>query len=100
MIARLSDCRHVAALSALTAMSIAMVVGGTTASAQSFGKPGEPIELVVGHPCCYTEVWSVMALRGKEFWKKYLPPGSSISSSANSTASSSTLMPSVSALTG
>jgi len=46
--------------------------------AQDFGKPGDPIELVVGHPCCYTEVWSVMALRGKELWKKYLPAGSTV----------------------
>ncbi len=43
-----------------------------------FGKPGEPVNLVVGHPCCYTQVWSVMALRGKELWKKYLPPGSTV----------------------
>lgn len=43
-----------------------------------FGKPGDPIKLVIGHPCCYTEVWSVMALRGLDLWKKYLPPGSSV----------------------
>jgi NitT/TauT family transport system substrate-binding protein len=46
--------------------------------AADFGKPGEPIKLVVGHPCCYTEVWSVMALRGKDLWKKYLPQGSTV----------------------
>ena len=66
------------ALPALIAAFVAVVGAGTTATAQNFGKPGEPVELVVGHPCCYTEVWSVMALRGKEFWKKYLPSGSSI----------------------
>lgn len=48
------------------------------AETPNFGKPGEPIKLVVGHPCCYTEVWSAMALRGKELWKKYLPPGSAV----------------------
>jgi sulfonate transport system substrate-binding protein len=63
-------------LRALTAATVTALAG--TASAQNFGKPGEPVELVVGHPCCYTEVWSVMALRGRELWKKYLPPGSSI----------------------
>lgn len=57
---------------------IIMAVGTTSMRAQNFGKPGEPIDLVVGHPCCYTEVWSVMALRGKEFWKKYLPTGSTV----------------------
>ena len=46
------------------------------AHAADFGKPGEPIKLTVGHPCCYTEVWSAMALRGKDLWKKYLPAGS------------------------
>ncbi|HEY8441391.1 MAG TPA: hypothetical protein VIK79_08080 [Xanthobacteraceae bacterium] len=63
-------------LRALTAATVTALAG--TASAQNFGKPGEPVELVVGHPCCYTEVWSVMALRGKELWKKYLPSGTSI----------------------
>ena len=50
--------------------------GASTAA--DFGKPGQPIKLVVGHPCCYTEVWSVMALRGNDLWKKYLPPGSTV----------------------
>lgn len=44
----------------------------------NFGKPGDPVKLVVGHPCCYTEVWSIMVLRGKELWKKYLPAGSTV----------------------
>jgi len=44
----------------------------------NYGKPGEPIKLVIAHPCCYTEVWSVFAQSGKEFWKKYLPAGSSV----------------------
>ncbi len=48
------------------------------AGAADFGKPGEPIHLVVGYPCCYTEVWSASVLRGKELWKKYLPKGSTV----------------------
>lgn len=56
------NCRHMVRKT-LTAV-VAMVVGGTTADAQNFGKPGEPVELVVGHPCCYTEVWSVIARQG------------------------------------
>lgn len=43
-----------------------------------FGKPGEPINLIVGHPCCFTEVWSAYALRHLESWKKYLPKGSTV----------------------
>jgi NitT/TauT family transport system substrate-binding protein len=44
----------------------------------NYGKPGEPINLVVAHPCCYSEVWSVFAQHGKELWKKYLPAGSTV----------------------
>lgn len=61
------------------AACIATVAATAPSQAQDFGKPGEPVNLVVGHPCCYTEVWSVMALRGKELWKKYLPAGSTVS---------------------
>src|SRR6476659_10833368 len=43
-----------------------------------FGKPGDPIKLVVGHPSHYTATWSVHVLHGKEFWKKYLPVGSTV----------------------
>lgn len=43
-----------------------------------YGKQGDPIELVVGHACCFTEVWSVYALRHLESFKKYLPKGSTV----------------------
>ena len=49
-----------------------------TAQTSNYGKPGDPINLVVAHPCCYSEVWSVFAQSGKEFWKKYLPAGSKV----------------------
>lgn len=57
-----------------------MIAGPNRAAAQefNFGKPGEPINLVVAHPCCYTEVWSIFANHGKELWKKYLPKGSTV----------------------
>lgn len=55
-----------------------MIVNPVTAKSADFGKPGDPVHLVVGHPCCYTEVWSVMVLHGKNFWKKYLPAGSTV----------------------
>jgi NitT/TauT family transport system substrate-binding protein len=51
---------------------------GAKAQEFNFGKPGEPINLVVAHPCCYTEVWSIFANHGKELWKKHLPPGSKV----------------------
>jgi len=43
-----------------------------------FGKPGEPVKLVIGHPSHYTAVWSVHVMRGRELWKKYLPAGSTV----------------------
>lgn len=59
---------------------VALLIGQQPAAAQefNFGKVGEPINLVVAHPCCYTEVWSAFALSGNEFWKKYLPAGSTV----------------------
>jgi len=58
---------------------LAMLLNGGVSWAADFGKVGTPVDLVVGHPCCYTEVWSVMVLRGKELWKKCLPAGSTVS---------------------
>lgn len=42
----------------------------------SFGKPGEKVDLVVGYQPYYTESWSGVVNNGKQFWKKYLPAGS------------------------
>lgn len=55
-----------------------LAAAGTVHAAEDLGQPGTPIKLKIGHPCCYTEVWSVMALRGKDLWKKHLPPGSTV----------------------
>lgn len=65
---------------ALAVIAILLTVGPRDVQAQEFkfGKPGDPINLVVAHPCCYTEVWSVFANHGKELWKKYLPKGSTV----------------------
>ncbi len=43
-----------------------------------FGKPGEPVKLVVGYQPYYTASWSGVVLNGKDLWKKYLPKGSSV----------------------
>src|SRR6476659_10526697 len=44
-----------------------------------FGKPGSPVELVVGYQPYYTESWSGVVMRGKKFYEKYLPKGSNVS---------------------
>jgi len=43
-----------------------------------FGKPGDPVHLVVGYQPHYTEAWSAVVNNGKQFWKKYLPAGSTV----------------------
>jgi len=43
-----------------------------------FGKPGEPVHLVVGYQPYYTESWSGVVNNGKQLWKKYLPKGSTV----------------------
>ncbi|ORW59216.1 ABC transporter substrate-binding protein [Mycobacterium parmense] len=42
------------------------------------GAAGGPVHLTVGYQPYYTEAWSAVVLRGKEFWKKYLPAGSTV----------------------
>jgi NitT/TauT family transport system substrate-binding protein len=43
-----------------------------------FGKPGTPVNLIVGYQPYYAQSWSGVVMRTKELWKKYLPPGSTV----------------------
>lgn len=53
--------------------------GDEGAGASSGGnKVGEPINLTIGYQPYYTQAWSGVAMRGKEFWKKHLPEGSTV----------------------
>jgi len=49
-----------------------------SAEVKDYGKPGSPIELVVGYQPYYTESWSGVIMRNKKFYEKYLPQGSKI----------------------
>ncbi|WP_333792982.1 nitrate ABC transporter substrate-binding protein [Hyphomicrobium sp.] len=60
-----------------SAMMLAFFPGAATAA--SFGKENEKINLVVGYQPYYTEAWSGVVNNGKKFWKKYLPEGSTAS---------------------
>jgi len=63
----------------LGAVAAAAVLGGAVQAADiNFGKPGEPIELVVGYQPYYTQSWSGVIMRGKKFYEKYLPAGSKV----------------------
>lgn len=64
------------AVASLSAAVLATHVA--SAGELTFGKPGEPVQLVVGYQPYYTQAWSGVVMRGKEFWKKYLPKGSTV----------------------
>lgn len=44
----------------------------------NYGKPGDPVELVIGYQPYYTQSWSGVVMRGKKFYEKYLPAGSKV----------------------
>jgi len=50
----------------------------SAAEAKDYGKQGDPIDLVVGYQPYYTESWSGLIMRGKQFYEKYLPKGSNV----------------------
>jgi NitT/TauT family transport system substrate-binding protein len=49
-----------------------------SAEVKDYGKPGSPIEMVVGYQPYYTQSWSGVIMRNKKFYEKYLPQGSKI----------------------
>jgi NitT/TauT family transport system substrate-binding protein len=51
---------------------------GWSEEVKDYGKPGSPINLVVGYQPYYTESWSGVIMRGKKFYEKYLPAGSQV----------------------
>ena len=63
-----------AAVAALVGMGIAL----PALAQQNYGKPGEPVKLVVGYQPYYTQAWSGVVMRGKKFYEKYLPRGSEV----------------------
>jgi NitT/TauT family transport system substrate-binding protein len=51
---------------------------GWSEEVKDYGKPGSPINLVVGYQPYYTESWSGVIMRGMKFYEKYLPAGSQV----------------------
>lgn len=62
---------------AIAAAAGAMMVSQAQAQID-YGKPGEPVKLVIGYQPYYTESWSGLVMRGKKFYEKYLPKGSTV----------------------
>ncbi len=54
------------------------VAAANAAASKDYGKPGDPIELVIGYQPYYTESWSGVIMRDKKFYEKYLPKGSTV----------------------
>ena len=46
--------------------------------AAPFGKPGEPVNLIVGYQPYFTPSWSGVVMKAKGFWKQHLPAGSEV----------------------
>lgn len=66
---------------AISVVSIVILTVGITEPASAgveFGKPGDPVHLVVGYQPYYSESWSAVVNNSKQFWKKYLPAGSTV----------------------
>lgn len=48
------------------------------AAVKDYGKPGQPVHLVIGYQPYYTESWSGVIMRSKKYYEKYLPKGSTV----------------------
>ena len=60
------------------ALTIPILASQPSLAEVDFGKPGGPVNLVVGYQPYYTEAWSGVVVNGKQLWKKYLPEGSTV----------------------
>ena len=67
-------------LLAISSLATILATAGPVSAAASkdYGKPGDPIELVIGYQPYYTESWSGVIMRDKKFYEKYLPKGSNV----------------------
>ncbi len=66
-------------LSIAAAASAALaVLAPAQALAKDYGKPGEPVKLVIGYQPYYTQAWSAVIQKEMKPWEKYLPKGSTV----------------------
>jgi NitT/TauT family transport system substrate-binding protein len=72
------EIRKFSKFAALATAVGAMLAATAHAADLDYGKPGEPVQLVVGYQPYYTESWSGVVMRGKKFYEKYLPKGSTV----------------------
>jgi NitT/TauT family transport system substrate-binding protein len=67
-----------AALLGALALVGSLVLRHADAADLDYGKPGDPVQLVVGYQPYYSEAWSGAVIDGLQLWKKHLPPGSTV----------------------
>lgn len=66
------------ALMVAAGLTAALLAANPVHAEVNFGKPGDPVSLVVGYQPYYTQAWSGVVMRGKELWKPHLPKGSTV----------------------
>jgi sulfonate transport system substrate-binding protein len=77
---------HLARLSAAAIFAAGLIFAadliaadpGRAAAEKDYGKPGDPIDLVIGYQPYYTESWSGLIMRDQKLYEKYLPKGSTV----------------------
>ena len=79
----MASCMNQRVRAALAAFATTVGLGLTLATPAvagdlEYGKPGEAVNLVVGYQPYYTQSWSGVVMRGKKFYEKYLPKGSTV----------------------
>ena len=62
----------------LAGFLLAIPPAAAVADDLDFGRPGDPVKLVVGYQPFYSEAWSGVVIRGRRLYEKYLPPGSTV----------------------
>jgi NitT/TauT family transport system substrate-binding protein len=72
------NIRNISKFAALATAAGALFASGVQAADLDYGKPGEPVKLVVGYQPYYTQSWSGVVMRSKKFYEKYLPKGSTV----------------------
>jgi NitT/TauT family transport system substrate-binding protein len=61
-----------------TVVATALLAASAMAADIDYGKPGTPVKVVIGYQPYYTQAWSGVVMRGKKFYEKYLPQGSTV----------------------
>ena len=72
------NIRKISKFAAMPTAVGAMFAAPAQAADLDYGKPGEPVKLVVGYQPYYTQSWSGVVMRSKKFYEKYLPKGSTV----------------------